>query len=212
MGGRFVAFDPETGMEADARIVAMGRDVRCMVGELRAAVDVAPRGLLLLQAIGKGDKPEQVLRAATALGVEHVVFVETRRAVVRVGDRAESRRARWHAIAVDAARQCGRGDVPRISGPLSLEESCALAHDPVARRVYLSPHAKRGIAEAVAGFTWGEPLAVLIGPEGGLDDEEEAWCEGHGFVGVALGRFVLRTETATVATLGAIAALGSRAT
>jgi 16S rRNA (uracil1498-N3)-methyltransferase len=201
-------FDPEAGVEADARIVAIGRTLHCAVGELRSAARVAARGLTLLQAVGKGDKPEQVIRAATALGVEHLVFVESRRAVVRMGDRAESRRARWNTIAVEAARQSGRGDVPRISGPLGLEAAFATLNDARTRRVYLSPRGVLGLAETLAGFCHGEPLAVLIGPEGGLDDDEETSCEEHGFVPVTLGRFILRTEIATVAALGAIAALG----
>jgi 16S rRNA (uracil1498-N3)-methyltransferase len=209
-GDRFVGFDPDALSEADCEIVSVGRDVRCAIGPTRRSETVAPLGLVLLQAIGKGDKPEHVIRAATALGVEHVIFVESRRAVVRVGDRGDARRQRWHSVAVETARQCGRGDVPKVSGPLLLEDALAQVADPAARRVYLSPQAELGLAEALSGYEAGAPLAVLIGPEGGLDAEEEALSEASGFVPGALGRFVLRTETATVAALGAIAALGRR--
>jgi 16S rRNA (uracil1498-N3)-methyltransferase len=208
VGDRIVLFDPEAHSEADCEIISVERDVRCAVGPSRRSEAVAAAGLTLLQAIGKGDKPEQVIRAATALGVEHVVFVESRRAVVRVGDRGDARRQRWHAVAVEAARQCGRGDVPRMTGPLSFADALALITEPDACRVYLSPRASQGLAEVLAGFAHGAPLAVLIGPEGGLDDEEEALSIALGFVPGALGRFVLRTETATVAALGAIAAIG----
>jgi 16S rRNA (uracil1498-N3)-methyltransferase len=210
VGDRFVAFDPEEHCEADCEIISVERDVRCAIGPSRLSEAVAARGLTLLQAIGKGDKPEQVIRAATALGVERIVFVESRRAVVRVGDRGDARRQRWHAVAVEAARQCGRGDVPTLTGPLPLADALGQIVDPAARRVCLSPHAERGLSEVLSGFEHGEALAVLIGPEGGLDGEEEALAAAGGFVPVALGRFVLRTETATVAVLGAIAALGRR--
>ncbi|HVW24885.1 MAG TPA: RsmE family RNA methyltransferase [Polyangiaceae bacterium] len=204
-GERFVAFDPEAATEADVEITGTGRDVAVTISEIRPSESVAPGGLVLLQGIGKADKPEDVVRAATALGVAHVVFVETRRAVVHVGDRAESRRRRWHAVAVEAARQCGRGDVPRTSGPLPLAGAVALA--PPMRRVYLSPRAESGLAVVLRGHRAGAPLAVFIGPEGGLDDEEESFLVASGFVPAALGRFVLRTEIAAVAVLGAIAAL-----
>ena len=69
----------------------------------------------LLQGLAKGDKPEQVLRAAVALGASTVTFVRTERSVAG----AELRRERLHAVMVDAARQCGalahqfRGDAER---------------------------------------------------------------------------------------------------
>jgi 16S rRNA (uracil1498-N3)-methyltransferase len=205
-GEHFVAFDPEAGTEADVEIAVAGREVIVTVGEVRRSQNVAPPGLVLLQAIGKADKPEQVIRAATALGVAHVVFVESERAVVRVGDRADSRRKRWHAVAAEAARQSGRGDVPRITGPVPLADGVAAA--PSTRRVYLSPTADAGLAKVIEGHRLGERLAVFVGPEGGLDDAEEATLVAAGFVPATLGPFVLRTEIAAVAVLGAIAALG----
>ncbi len=207
-GDRFVAFDPESATEADVEITTTSdREVAVVVHEARPSANVAAGGLVLLQGIGKGDKPEDVIRAATALGVAEVVFVESRRSVVHVGDRAGTRRKRWHTVAVEAARQSGRGDVARTAGPVPLAEAVALLQPPAMRRVYLSPRARFGLAEALQGHRAGAPLAVFIGPEGGLDDEEESLLDASGFVPAALGRFVLRTEIAAIAVLGAVAAL-----
>lgn len=209
-GDRFVAFDPEAATEADVEITTTSeREVAVAISAVRPSANVAAGGLVLLQGIGKGDKPEDVIRAATALGVAEVVFVESRRAVVHVGDRAETRRKRWHTVAVEAARQCGRGDVARISGPLSLADAVALLPSPAMRRVYLSPRAALGLSDALRGHLAGSPLAVFIGPEGGLDDEEESLLVASGFVPAALGRFVLRTEIAAIAVLGAVTALSA---
>jgi 16S rRNA (uracil1498-N3)-methyltransferase len=203
-GDRFVAFDPEARTEAEVEITDASRGVRGVIGVVRAAASVATTGVVLLQAIGKGDKPELVIRDATALGVERVTFVEAKRSVVRVGDRADSRRRRWRATAVAAARQSGRGDVPRIEGPLALAEALESVAG-AALKLCLSPGAATSLAEAVRP---GEgAIAVLIGPEGGFDEAEIALAEARGFIPVALGGFVLRTETAAVAALGAIAAL-----
>jgi 16S rRNA (uracil1498-N3)-methyltransferase len=207
-GERFVAFDPEAATEADVEITATAdHEVAVVVSSLRPSASVAAGGLVLLQGIGKGDKPEDVIRAATALGVTEVVFVESRRTVVHVGDRAEARRKRWHTVAVEAARQSGRGDVARTSGPVPLEEAVALLPSSALRRVYLSPRAACGLSKALEGHRAGSPLAVFIGPEGGLDEAEESLLVASGFVPAALGRFVLRTEIAAIAVLGAIAAL-----
>jgi 16S rRNA (uracil1498-N3)-methyltransferase len=207
-GDRFVAFDPEARSEADATVVSVGRSVRCEVGAVRASSSVAATGLTLLQAVGKGDKPEQVIRDATALGADRVVLVATNRSVVRLdAERAETRRQRWRGVAVEAARQCGRGDLPTIDGPCSLEEALsATARD--AFRFHLSPDASQTLAAALDARRPGDAVAVLIGPEGGFDPVEESAAAAAGFVPVRLGDFVLRTETAAVAALAVIVAQG----
>src|SRR5688500_6955317 len=114
-GDRFTVFDPEAGVEADAELL---RDVPAVarLAEPRAVV-VSGRAVTLVQGLAKGDKPEQVLRAAVALGARRVTFVRTERSVAG----AELRLARLRAVMLDAARQCGRGDLPELSGPLELE-------------------------------------------------------------------------------------------
>jgi 16S rRNA (uracil1498-N3)-methyltransferase len=208
-GDRFIAFDPEARVEADVEIVSTGRSVRCRVEPLRAAPRVLRSGVTLLQSLGKGDKPEQVIRDATALGVERIVLVESRRAVVHLGDRADARRGRWRAVAVEAARQCGRGDVPEIAGPCPFDVAVALGSEPEQGvcRLCLVPDAALGIAQVVRDAPVGGLFAVLIGPEGGLDPDEVSRAIAHGFVPVALGGHVLRTETAAVVALGVITAL-----
>src|SRR5688572_22043416 len=79
-GDRFVLFDPAAASEADAELV---RDVPAIarVGEVRAATRASARDVVLLQGLSKADKPDQVARAAVALGVSSVVFVRTARSV-----------------------------------------------------------------------------------------------------------------------------------
>src|SRR5450432_1154974 len=121
-GHAFIAFDPEAELEADATMGEMGaRGASCAVDTPRAAARVVSSGIVLVQALGKGDKTEQVARSATALGVAELHFVETARSVARAGERSESKRARLEGIALDAARQSLRGDVPLIVGPHALE-------------------------------------------------------------------------------------------
>lgn len=203
-GDVFVAFDPDARTEADATIVSVGRAVRCRLERARPSTTVARTGITLVQAIGKGDKPERVVRDATALGVERIVFCVSRRTVARPGDRARARRDRWHAIAIDASRQCGRGDVPAVEGPLPFDDAIAAESSRPALRVCLAPQATASLVETVAGWRLGEPITVMIGPEGGFDDAEVAAAEARGFVRASFGSFVLRTEIASVAVLGAL--------
>jgi len=207
-GDRFVAFDPDARAEADVEILSTARDVRCRVGALRPATNVVASGLTLLQVMGKGDKPEQVIRDATVFGAERVVLLESSRSVVRVPEaRGESRRARFRSVALEAARQSGRGDVPVTEGPLSFEAALALASTVPALRLALLPDAGVGLLGALADWTPGTPLFVLIGPEGGLDADEASRAVAAGFVPVSLGPLVLRTETAAVAALAIVSAV-----
>jgi 16S rRNA (uracil1498-N3)-methyltransferase len=205
-GDVFVAFDPEARTEADATILSAGRAVRCRLERVRPAATIARTGITLVQAVGKGDKPERILREATALGVERVVFCVSRRSVARPGDRAGARRDRWRAVAVDASRQCGRGDVPVVEGPMPFDDALAAESSKAALRLCLAPNATATLVETVGEWRAGEPLTVMIGPEGGFDAEECDAAAARGFVNVRFGSYVLRTETAAVAVLGALLA------
>ena len=205
-GDAFVGFDPEARLEADGQIVDV-RARRVRLDEPRPASHSSKLAVTLLQAFGKGDKIERVVRDATALGVERVCVVDTERSVVRVDDaeRADGKRRRWRTIAVESARQSGRGDLPELDGPLPLAK--ALARLNVEKKLCLDAAANVSLARALDGWHGERSLAVLVGPEGGLSAEELAIAERHGFERVRLGPLVLRTETAATALLGALIAL-----
>jgi 16S rRNA (uracil1498-N3)-methyltransferase len=203
-GDVFLAFDPGARIEADITIVSAAREVRCRAGEVRPASGVADSHVTLIQALGKSDKPERVIRDATALGVERVVFCVSRRTVVRPGDRADTKLARWRSVAVEAARQSTRGDVPDVEGPLPLGDILKREAGTPGRRLCLVPAATKSFGDALEGYRRGDPLTVLIGPEGGLADDEVDAAAAAGFELARFGQFVLRTETVAVAVLGAL--------
>lgn len=206
VGDGFTAFDVDAGLEADAEVSSADpRAARIRLGAPRAARVTSPLPVTLLWAVGKAEKPEAVIRDATALGVRRIVLVTTERTVVRLGDRADARRLRWQSVAREAARQSGRGDVPELLGPLSLTEALELARDSVA--LVLDPKAEHTLRAVLAPSSGSAPLSVLIGPEGGLDEHELGAAVQAGFRPVRFGRLVLRTETAAVAVLGALLAL-----
>jgi 16S rRNA (uracil1498-N3)-methyltransferase len=197
-------FDPERAIEADARLLGVrGKTARCHVASPRTS-ELLPRArVVLLQAYAKGDRVDRVIRDATALGATDIVIVVTHRTVVQAGAHdGAHRRERWCRIAVEAARQCGRGDIPRILGPVDLEE-IELSQLPE-RRLVLAPDAPSSLGE----WTRARPpsdVALFIGPEGGLEPTEIRHLENASFVAVRFAQFVLRTETAATAVLGAIA-------
>ncbi|MBW2455316.1 MAG: 16S rRNA (uracil(1498)-N(3))-methyltransferase [Deltaproteobacteria bacterium] len=208
-GEHFVAFDPRARKEADAELLSVGRDAaRARISPLRPASLVAVRPLTLIQAAVKGAKLDGIVRGATELGVTRIVVATAERSVKRpVGDRLAVRLSR---IAVEAARQCGRGDAPEVVGPEPLGEALATyaGESGAGRALCLAPGSDERLAEVLAGLQAQEGLILAVGPEGGLTEGELQAARRNGFRTVSLGRFVLRTETATTAALGVVAALG----
>lgn len=203
-GEKFIAFDPETKLEADARLAESEDGAYCGVSALRESAGATDTGIVLVQALGKGDKTEQVVRSATALGVSELHLVESARSVARVNERSDAKRVRWEAIALDAARQCGRADVPKLVGPHTLERELEAWQEQHAIKLCLVPGAGHSLRALTAGWSAGSPIAILIGPEGGFSAEEVSDAERAGFVAVSFGQLVLRTEIAGTAVLGAL--------
>lgn len=194
VGARVVLF--ADGREADAVITRADPErVEVDVGTARALA--APRDVTLLQALGKGEKLDAVVRDATELGATRVVPVVTARTVPKLGDKAETKLARWRAIALDAARQCGRASAPEIAAPEPLTLALARQAD---QRVMLTPGAPSPLAPLLLGRG---SLLLAIGPEGGFSPDEQREAEAHGFALARLGAAVLRTETVAAAVLGA---------
>jgi len=198
-----LAFDPEAGLEATAELVS-DRLPRAQieVGEVRGTTARPDWKVTLLQGIGKGDKPEQVVRDATVLGARRVVFVETERCVARaIG---ADRRIRERRVAVEAARQAGRGDLPELVGPRSLAESLTEVAEGEHKLVCGWAPDAEPLLVALARWRPEQELVLLIGPEGGLSPEEVQAARSAGFRPVSLGTFVLRTETAATVALGIV--------
>lgn len=211
-GARFVGFDPDARTEADVEVVeASSGAARVMVGPLRPAQVVAGAGLVLVYALAKGDKVDDVVRDATELGATRIIVTRTERAVVKAtGDRAKEKLDRWRRIAEQAARQCGRADPPAVDGVLDWADALDQACDCEAR-FCLDPRAVEMLGSSLApAIERGASAAFAIGPEGGLTEEEVDVAMGKGFLPASLGPFVLRTETVAAAVLGAVRVLAGR--
>jgi len=196
-------------LDNTARLRQVRREVaRVRLGKPRPATLVAARSLTLVQAAVKGSKLDGILRGATELGATGVVVAVASRSVKRPPDgRMVQRLGR---IAVEAARQCGRGDAPAVIGPEPLAEALAahaVAPDAGAA-LCLDPGANLPLAATLADVGEQTPIVLVIGPEGGLTADELDAAAHHGYQRVSLGRFVLRTETAALAALGAVASRG----
>ncbi len=201
---RLRAGDPLTlfdgnGGEYTARIEQLGRDeVLVAVGEHHAVDRESSLRLTLAQGVSRGERMDWVIQKATELGVHRIVPVLTERTVVRLDARqAERKLQHWQAVAVAACEQCGRNRVPEVTAPVRLRELLQNSASGETR-VLLSPVGTLGVRD-LAPSPMG--LTVLIGPEGGLSESEQAEAVAAGFQAVRLGPRILRTETAAIAAL-----------
>jgi len=180
------------------------------VEAVREASGVPRQRLVLIQAFGKGAKVDSIVRDATVLDASELWIVSTIRSAVSGTLDTPGRMQRWVKIATEAARQCERGNIPKILGVVeldaALEESVKACQS---HKWLLSPSADMRFGEALVASN-GVAEALLIGPEGGFAEEESARARAVGFVEVRLGSRVLRSETAATAALGAIAAFRDR--
>jgi 16S rRNA (uracil1498-N3)-methyltransferase len=165
-----------------------------------ASLRVGPRhearpslDLWLLFALAKGDKMDWVVQKATELGATRIVPFAAERSVVRLGrEQGQARAVRWRRIAAEAARQCGRADVPAVDEPVSL--GTALAAVPPGHRRFVF----HLVGQPIAPGTAPAGVSAVVGPEGGLSPGEVLACEAAGAGSVSLGPRVLRAETAAV--------------
>lgn len=202
-------FDPARALEAEATVLRIEKEkVVCRVAELRPASVRPSRAIALLQGIGKGDKLDAIVRDATELGATGIVAVESARTIVRLGSKAASRIERWNRIAVEAARQCGRGDAPRVEGPLSFADAVRAHAESDALKLCFWEKATEPAAPHLRDLTPGRALVFVVGPEGGLEEGEVKEAREAGFHVVSLGPFILRTETVAAAVLGAVLLCG----
>ncbi len=176
-----------TGETVTARILSESEDTR----EL-------PAHIHLFQGLPKGDKMELIIQKAVELGACEVIPVSTRRTVVKLDKKKEEARvARWNTIAESAAKQSGRGVIPRVWGVMTFEEALVYGNDFQVKVIPFERAAGMETAKKeLESIRPGMDVGIFIGPEGGFEDEEIALAQSHGVTPISLGKRVLRTETA----------------
>jgi 16S rRNA (uracil1498-N3)-methyltransferase len=152
-----------------------------------------------------------IIQKAVELGVRKIFPLLTERCSVKHDSmREEKRLAHWQAVVISACEQSGRNRMPDVAAAMTLTQWLTSAA-PSVRGVVLSPHVDNKLtrtSEEKKSILLNNqlPLAVLIGPEGGLSEAEMQQAYQHGFLPLQLGPRVLRAETATIAALAILQA------
>lgn len=205
VGDALTLFDGRGG-EYDAAIMKIERDgVRVRIDAHRAVERESPVRITLLQSLARGDRMDFIVQKATELGVTALVAFHGERSVVQLDARGLAKRCdHWRAIAISACEQCGRNQVPAIEAVADLSDACLRAAT-TDRRLLLSPEGEQTLIELAVRASG---ISLLIGPEGGFTGHELAVSQQRGFETCRLGPRVLRAETAPLAALAAIQAVG----
>jgi 16S rRNA (uracil1498-N3)-methyltransferase len=194
------------GGTATAEVTAVGRgsvDVAVLGRESRAAPD--PR-LVVVQGIAKGDRGELAVQAMTEIGVDEIVPWAASRSVAQWrGERGERAREKWVTTAREATKQARRPWIPIVSGTpdVSTKRVCARLSEAAAAFVL---HEEATDRLTAAKLPEAGEIVLIVGPEGGISDQELGAFVGAGAHPVRLGDAVLRTSTAGMAALAVLSA------
>ncbi len=161
--------------------------------------------ITLLASLIRFERFEWLIEKATELGVEVIVPVQSERSEKGLDRAAEKRSERWRKIAREASEQSRRDRLPEINPVLSF--TAALAVQAGHRLVLDEAEQTKPIGSALRSLgSEQDPVALLVGPEGGWTDRERSAFRTQGWTGVGLGSTILRSETAAIAGIAVIAA------
>lgn len=165
--------------------------------EKRIIKDIeSPLQVHLGQSISKGDRMEFTIQKSVEMGVSEITPLWADRCEVKLkGERLAKKIEHWQGIAVSACEQCGRNVVPKINAPMTVTEWIKERTESL--KLTLHHRASCDLKQLSSP----DSVALMIGPEGGLTEEEIAQSEQQGFQSIVMGKRVLRTETASLAAL-----------
>lgn len=154
----------------------------------------------LAQGISRGDKMDFTIQKSIELGINEITPIFTERCGVKLsGERLEKKHTQWQKIAISACEQSGRAIVPIIHPPITLAEFLAQQTDQL--KLNLHPRATTSVKTVTMPQAG---VRFIIGPEGGLSDDEIQQAREANYTDIQLGPRVLRTETAALTLLAGL--------
>lgn len=180
-----------------SKIVSLSTEcIECEVIE-HSCMENSGLKITIFQGLAKADKIEYIIQKCTELGVHEIIPTEMKRCVVKLDGKDKVKKIdRWKKIAEVASKQCLRSDILRVDRILSLNQAMEIFHEYdcviVAYEKEIS-NTLKCVVEKIESPN--SNIAVVIGPEGGIDDEEFDNLIQNGAISVSLGKRILRTET-----------------
>ncbi|MBP3415212.1 MAG: 16S rRNA (uracil(1498)-N(3))-methyltransferase [Clostridia bacterium] len=191
------------GIECLCSISDLSSDcVALDVIERRPSESEPPCRVTLYQGCPKGDKLEFIVEKAVELGVSEIVPVVTARSVSRPDGASAAKKAeRLQRRALEAAKQCGRGIIPKVGDFITFEQMLnrLQSHE---TSIFFYELGGKPLSHILSNGA--KDVALIIGPEGGFEPEEAQAAVENGAKIATMGKRILRTETAAVASAAAV--------
>ena len=196
-----VTFDG-TGKEYAGVIKEISRNsLTVEIAETRISSEKITSEITLLQALPKKEKMDYIVEKSTELGVHSILPVVTARTIPDWDEAKKRAQAeRWRKIATEAAKQCGRVDIPAISPIAAFTDAVNEFTHFDMRLIAVLNNETISIKEAMKGFELGK-IVIAIGPEGDFTADETKSAQKNGFKAISLGPRVLKSDTAGLALL-----------
>ncbi len=202
--GEPVVLTDGAGTSVTATVASTGKRVfAATVTDVRTTAPAEP-AVVVVQALPKGERGELAVEVLTEVGVAEIVPWAAERCVaVWKGERATKSLARWRSTAREAAKQARRSWFCEVAALTTTPELTALV---AAADLAVVLHEESSVPLASVAVPASGRIVVVVGPEGGLTDDEVATLVAAGATSVRLGAEVLRTSTAGVAAVAALLA------
>lgn len=156
----------------------------------------------IFQGLPKADKMELIIQKSVELGVFDITPIEMKRCVVKLNEKDKIKKIqRWQKISEVAAKQSGRGIIPKINDIISIKNVCNLYKEYDIVLVAYENEKENTLKQELIKFKESSSnleklkIAVIIGPEGGIDEKEIEELKTNGAKTITLGKRILRTET-----------------
>jgi 16S rRNA (uracil1498-N3)-methyltransferase len=201
VGSQLTLFD-DRDREHDAVICRVGP--RAAELEIRQTTTVATEPgppITLVAAILKGQRMDMLVEKAAELGVARIVPALTQFTVARPAAAETVRTQRWQRLAVSAATQCGRPQVPSVDSPTPYETALRAVAGSALRILFWEEERRTALRALHTAHPAPEALVLAVGPEGGFTRTEVTLAREAGFEVSGLGPRTLRAETAAIAAL-----------
>ena len=186
-----------------------GQKIEVTLDSVIEAQTELPIEVTIAQGLPKGDKFEWVIQKATECGANEFIPLNMERSVVKLDAKKASKKVeRWNKIAKEASEQSHRQMVPTVTDVQTFKQLldqaanydvCLFAYEETAKQGQLAQ-----LKQSLSEIQTNAKMLVVVGPEGGISEKEEALLLQSGFKPCALGPRILRTETAPIYILSAI--------
>ncbi|WP_206485476.1 16S rRNA (uracil(1498)-N(3))-methyltransferase [Thalassotalea sp. G2M2-11] len=194
------SFNQQLGEFSAELVNVTKKSAQAKIIDFIAVTNESPVNIHLGQTISRGDRMDFTLQKSVELGVNTITPLFSVRCGVKLsGERLQKKCEQWQKIVISACEQSGRCTVPKVEPAIELTQW--LSQDSDALKLNLHPKAEHSIMSLPKE---NQQIRLLIGPEGGLSDDEIVEASEQGFIDVLLGPRVLRTETAALTAITAI--------